>query len=160
MPYASGRFQSILAITFQDLSDEKSSASLYVPEDVVLEDSNDNGVPDNVLIQAWQTALASICDYTPSRVGLLQSLRQAVSVGSGNREQKYLFTYVDTDTAEIFDMEVPCRKGTILHPAHTDYYDLTVAPWVAVKTAFEALAVSKNGNAVVLQKVRLTGKNN
>lgn len=159
MPYTAPRFQSIFSVTMQDLSDEKSSASIYVPEDVVIADAGNNGLPDNALIVAWLAALQSICDMTATRYGLLQSLRSAVTVGSGNREQKYLFTYVDSVTAEVYDFEVPCRDAAILHPPHTDYYDLTVAPWPAVKAAFEALAVSKLGNLVTLTKVRLIGKN-
>lgn len=160
MPYTSGRFQSIFSVTMQDLSDEKSSASIYVPETIIIEDANDNGVPDDPLIANWLTSLQAVCDMTPSRYALLQSLRGAVAVGSGEREQKYLVSYVDNDTAEVFDFEIPCRDTTLPHPPHTDYFDLTVAPWVAFKTNFEALAVSKRGNPVTLTKVRLMGKNN
>jgi len=162
MPYTSPRFTAQMTTKFKDRSGEFSGARIYVPEDTVFEDATRNGTPDDGLIVNWNTSLATITDGAITGYQLTQTLRGlgASGDGSGNREQKYLFTYHDIQTGEIFDFEIPTRDAAILHPVNTDYYDLTVAPWPTVKTNFEALAVSKLGNAVVLDKVRLTGKNN
>jgi hypothetical protein len=161
VPFTSSKFDAKLSVTMQDRSGEKSTLSVHVPEDMVIEDAGDNGQPDDPLIAAFLTSLAAVCDYAPTRIAISQSLRQILSggVGLGQREQKYLVSYYDALTAVPGDFEIPCRDAAIQPPVNTDLYDLTVAPWVAFKNAVEALIVSDAGNSVIVSKVRLTGKN-
>jgi hypothetical protein len=162
MPFTSTKFDAKLAVTLQDRSGEKSTFTVHVPEDVIIEDANDNGQPDNVLVAAFLTAVQAVTEYAPTRIAINQSLRQVLSggVGLGQREQRYLCSFYDGTTGEPGDFELPCRDTAINPPVNTDLYDLTVAPWVAFKNAVEALVVSDKGNSVILSKVRLTGKNN
>lgn len=160
MPYTSGRFVAEYNVHYLDRSNERSLASIYVDEDMVLVDAAGDGAPDNADLIAWNVALASITDGAVEKYSLNQSLRNTPASGAGRREQKYTFYYTDDITGKKNHFEVPCRDGAIETPPNTDLYDLTVAPWVAVKTAFQTAARSDVGNTVTLRYVELTGKNN
>jgi len=160
MAYTSGRFVAEYNVHFLDRSNERSLAPIYVPEDVLLVDAAGDGAPDDATLIAWNVALVSITDGAIEKYSLNQSLRNTPDSGAGRREQKYTFYYTDNITGKKNHFEVPCRDATIETPPNTDLYDLTVAPWVAVKTAFQNAAVSDVGNPVTLRYVELTGKNN
>lgn len=160
MPFSTPRMSAQLIVGFLDRSDERSNATIYVPDDKVIVDAGGNNEPDDTDIQAWLASLAAVCDFQPTQYAIRTQIKLSPSNGFGQREQKYLLTYVDTVSGDVGDSEIPCRDASIVPPLNTDYYDLTVAPWVAFKNAFEALAVSKLGNPVLLQKVKLMGKNN
>lgn len=80
-------------------------------------------------------------------------------IGAGNREDKMMCTYQDNTSLAIYQIDLPTRDNTLATVAGTDYYPLTVAPWINFKTKFEAFVVSPDGNAVTLLSVKLVGRN-
>lgn len=79
-------------------------------------------------------------------------------VGAGNREDKLELKYHDTVTLVAYTVEVPCRKGLLNTEVGSDL--IPEATYPNTKTAFEAYVKSPDGNAVVLDAVRIVGRNN
>jgi hypothetical protein len=144
----------------QDFSDEKSAYSFYVPATTNIAAS----IPATVA--AIDAAYAVLCD------GFVLSRTETITVkappagrfdGAGNREDKWLVEYHDAVTNKKLTQTLPCRKvadGTvIIMSPGTDYMDATCPAYTGYKTAFEAGAVSDVGNAVVLDAIRLVGRN-
>lgn len=106
-------------------------------------------------------AVATVCDGTILSYNTLGSKRLATGAyaDAGNREDRWEYTYHDTVTLEPYTGELPCRKNTILPPTESDKVLLTAAPWANFKTKFEAFVRSPDGNPVVLDNVKLMGKN-
>lgn len=160
MPYTSAFFAKQLSVNFLDRSDERSSATIYVAEDVTIVDGDDNGVIDDADVVAWIAALVAVTDGNIAGYGTKETLRTLTTTGAGQREQKYLVTYKDLTTGKIYDVEIPTRDTSINPPLHTDLYDLSVAPWPNFVTQFDNMARSPDGNTVSVVTVRLIGKNN
>lgn len=77
--------------------------------------------------------------------------------GEGQREDKALVMYEDTVSLEKYTVEIPTvDQVTILG---RDLYDITTAPWSTFVTAFEALAVSPDGNPVNVLSISRVGRN-
>lgn len=108
------------------------------------------------LITAIDTELV---DWTAvSYTGTVTRRLSTAAVGAGNREDKLEFKYFDNVTFKPYTVEVPCRKGTLATEVGSDL--IPPATWATLtKPAFEAYAVSPDGNAVTLAQVRLIGRN-
>lgn len=113
-------------------------------------------------------------------VGALQSAIDAVIVGNlasdriiavdnfitrarpaspaAQRENKWLLIYEDNTTHRLYRNELPTADLTLLTGGSDFISDLTVAPWAAFKTAFEAVVLSPAGNATTLREVQFVGK--
>lgn len=92
--------------------------------------------------------------------GIIQSASATTSqriansaIGSGNREDKYLVRYQDNTTLKIYNLQVPSRDNSLTQIAGTDRLDPAQVGYADAKSAFEALAVSPDGNAVTLVDV-------
>lgn len=76
------------------------------------------------------------------------------------REIKWLVVYKDDVTAQTYSVELPCADLTQLDPndrAHANIGDAgPVDAWIA---AFEAFALSPDGNAVTVQEITFVGRN-
>lgn len=116
---------------------------------------------ESLELTAWVTAVNSVCDGIAVKRSAVstKTLSLAKNATVGNREEKFLCYYSDNVNLASYQMELPMRKSTVETPVNTDLYDLTVAPWVAFKTAFEGFVKSPDGNAVTLQAVQKMGKN-
>lgn len=78
------------------------------------------------------------------------------------RELKWLVEYSDDTTGQVYQAEIPCpdiTDATLYNQAPTKEIDLTDAAWVTFVTAFEALVLSADGNAVTVLGGRLVGRN-
>lgn len=136
-----------------DQSSEKSGFSIHVA----------SGTMDLSTIPAAWTALVTaldteLVDWTPvNYIGNITRKLATVEVGEGNREDKVELKYQDSVNFGIYTVEVPCRKGGLATNPGED--TIPEATWATTKTAFEALARSPDGNAVVLLSARIVGRN-
>lgn len=74
------------------------------------------------------------------------------------REIKWLVTYTDNVTDEVFSIELPCADLTLLDPDNSDKALMSSVPVQAFKSAFEAFQRSPRGNAVTLKEVLFVGR--
>lgn len=105
---------------------------------------------------------ASFLDYLGTGTTVARNSTQSTklanaSIGTGNREDRWLVRYQDNTTLAVYNMQVPCRDNDLPTVAGTDLLDPAHAGYPAMKTAFEALALSPDGNAVTLLDVILIG---
>lgn len=107
------------------------------------------------------TAIDTVCDGQRISVNAVVSKRLSTNftAGDGQREEKWLASYHDSTTLASYQIELPCRKASVKPPVGQDFVDLTASPWSGFKTAFEAAVFSPDGNAVVLDRVTLIGRN-
>jgi hypothetical protein len=144
----------------QDFSAEKSAYGFFVAAATNIE----AGIPP--VIAAIDTAYGVLCD------GAVVSRTETIVVkappvgrfdGSGNREDKWLVEYHDAITNKRLTLTLPCRRApdgtTIIMSPGSDFLDATCSAYTGFKTAFEAGALSDVGNAVVLDAIRLVGRN-
>lgn len=80
------------------------------------------------------------------------------------RERKWRVYYYDVTTLKPFQVEYGCADASLLPAGGTDTVNLrdgevTVAPWTAFKTNFEALVDTPDGNDAKLLEAVLVGKN-
>lgn len=123
----------------------------------VLIDMND--LP--AIVTDFNTSLGLVADGAYTSIGetsIVKLSNQKYST-DGQREERWLCSYQDNISLQIFQMEIPCRKASVKPPVNLDTVDLTVAPWVDFKTRFQALFVSPDGEAITLLEVRLVGRN-
>lgn len=73
---------------------------------------------------------------------------------NANRGNKWLFRSQDTVTAEIFTNELGTADNTQLPSSTSDFLDLTTGVGLALKTAWDAVYITKNGNAGILLSVQ------
>lgn len=136
-----------------DQSSERSGFSLHVA----------SGTMDLTAIPATWTNLITaldteLVDWTPvNYIANITRKLATVDVGAGNREDKVELKYQDAVNFALYTVEVPCRKGDLVTNPGSD--TIPDATWATTKTAFEALARSPDGNAVVLLTVRIIGRN-
>lgn len=141
-----------LAFNTIDQSSEPTHFSISLA-DVVALDPVPAGVTN--LITALDTELVNWTPISYSET-ITRRLGNA-AVGESNREDKVELQYHDAVTFKPYSVEVPCRKGTLATTPGTDL--IPPATWATTKTTFEAIAKSPDGNAVVLDAVRLIGRN-
>jgi len=87
----------------------------------------------------------------------------AASEAEAQREKKWLVRYYDGTDFTQYTVEIPCADLSFLE-THSDSIDMLDAgiatEWTDLKTAFEAVVRSPNGNAVVVTEVVYVGRNN
>lgn len=116
-------------------------------------------------IAALQTAIEGICIgniNTATTVATVDEISTAkASDPSARRELKWLCTAIDSVNGKSENRELPCPDVNTAGIFESDGESLNLASGVglAFKTAFQAVAVSKDGNSQVLTKVRLVGRN-
>jgi len=76
------------------------------------------------------------------------------------RELKYLISYKDSVTFELYSMELGCAKADVYGQAGTDDVDLTQADVADFVTKFETTVETKAGNPAIVQSITLVGRNN
>ena len=70
------------------------------------------------------------------------------------RENRFICHYSDVTTGKGYSFSIPCAD---LDLTTGDNVDMSSAPAVSLKTAFEAMAVSEFGNAVTLNSIEYRG---
>lgn len=148
---------SFWARTYTDYSAEKSNVRLRVEEM-----TSATIVANLVALAALNAAVDDLSIGQPQKNTIIQddsviSNLPATDVNA-QRERKWLVSYRDTVTEELFQFEIPAAKLTGNLTPNTDQADLTSADWVAFIAAFEAIVLSPNGNAVTVEKARHVGR--
>jgi len=141
---------------YRDSSSENSSVSVYVS---ALPDLTGAGLPATT--DAFlNDALGFLSEGDNTVITASSTRSQSVaSIGTGNREDKYLVRLQDNVTGEIVTFTVPCRKSSLTKLAGTDILDSTQAGYAEFKTATESYVKSKAGNACTVVDVRIVGRN-
>ncbi len=150
-----------LVITYADYGGEKSS--FQIP---VLDYNAANFDANEALVLNLRNAIAGLT------IGLeVKQVRSHSSTGAGSgqssdvaahRELKWLVTFSDDVTGKNYQREIPCPDLT----ASTLLQDIggnantANAEWSSFITAFEAVALSEDGNAVSFVGARYVGRNN
>ena len=76
------------------------------------------------------------------------------------RENKWLVQFVDDVTEKLYKIEVPCADLAQLDPNDRKNAEIGDAGVVdAFVTAFEAYALSQDGNTVTVQEITFVGRN-
>lgn len=137
----------------KDQSGEPTGFSIHVASGALDLTTTPTGLTD--LITALDDELV---DWTPWKyTGSIPKKLGNPTVGEGNREDKVELRYHDAVTLVAYTVEVPCRKGGLATEVGSDL--IPAATWAVTKTKFEAYAKSPDGNAVVLDAVRIIGRN-
>jgi len=76
------------------------------------------------------------------------------------REIGARFYYTDTVTGQKGNFTIPCADLDLIGQQGTDNLDLTLSVMAQVVAAFEALAVSSGGNAIVVTSAKIVGRAN
>lgn len=115
---------------------------------------------------ALQVALGvAIAGITLGTLQKIQYGNEISSPGVNNdpyaqRENKWLIRYRDNLTGEGFRVELGTADLTMLDPNNRGYANIGDAGAVdAFVTAFEAYALSPNGNAVTIDSIQFVGRN-
>jgi len=141
-----------LSLTYRDFSDETANMSIYTADAVDI---------SGVLPATVQNLVDAINGLANGTLDKLQSStvakRNATGNGTGKREWKILAFYRDAVTFRDYVVTIPCSRDLATMP-NTDLVDITAGAGLTFKTAFEALARSIDGNAVVLNKLQITGR--
>lgn len=145
--------QSYVSFTQLDQSGEKTTTKLNTAAPIAL----DPVAPLFAnLITAIDTELTDGL-FTAYNVTDVRRLTNA-AVGGGNREDKLLMVYQDTVTLKVYTNEIGCRLGS-LTTVGSGSDSVPPATWAGTKTAWDAFAVSPDGNATELLDVRIVGRN-
>lgn len=149
----------MFTVSLLDYSDEKIQTSFYIPEI-----TDTNYTASMTAVGALQTAFD---DLTIGAVNQTEVASKRVTEDPkilpansyAQRELRWQVVYQDTVTLSKHTFMIGCADTTDNLVVNTDKADLSSTDWAAFKTAFEALATSPAGNAVVLLDASLIGRN-
>jgi len=154
---------SFYTLSFVDWNKERSATSVAVATMTPA-----NAAATITALGALKTALVGISLGREVEENIVYARNRLASPGSGasiesaQRESKYLLRYYDAVDFTQYTVEVPCAAHALL-VSRSDSVDLTLSPlpaaWDALKTAFEAIVKSPNGNAVILTEAIFSGRN-
>ena len=152
-----------LTFTRKDASDEKAVSSIRVV-DILADGTN---YPTITGAQSTiQTAIDGVTNGIANQQRIVASdvrLTNVVPSDDSRRETKWLCSYEDDTTFEIFNVTLPCSDWTNANRAGTtDFWDLTneTAQMTAMRLALENNMLSPNGNSITLLSVEDVGRNN
>lgn len=143
-----------LTISMYDQSGEPTSfvANRATPDDLSA------GLP--TALTAFLTAVDPYVDFNATTITKVSAnAGRRVSndkIGTGNREDKWLFNFQDDTTLAPYSVEIPLRTGGQILVPGTDF--LAEGSVDAFRTEAEALFLSPDGNAGSLLTVQLIGR--
>lgn len=161
-------------ITLRDYSNETSTLSINMAQT-----DAGNFAAQMTALLALETQVNAITQGAIARTGVnhVETFTRDVPTDpAAQRELKWLVSYYDNtewldDPAntipnpsyqKVFQVEIPTARVLIgdgwLLP-QSDRVDVSVAPWPAFITAFEAVALSPTGGEALVTDVRLIGRN-
>jgi hypothetical protein len=155
-----------LSQQFVDYSGEKSNFTVHVAP---IDDTNINsaigwtGAPYAALrTAAIGLTLAFMGDRTVSVI--TKGTNASASDANSQREIKFLVQYEDQVNFRLYNAELPCANLAAAQTngwfkPNTDELDLTATEVAAFVSAFNAAAVSPDGNPVNVRNIRLVGRN-
>lgn len=141
-----------------DYNGEKSTVRFKVP--VI---SAANFAAQEALRAAFGTSIAGICGGVFNKYQWMNEdflSEDKATDPLDQREIKWLVSYGDDVTGQRYTLELPCADLTKLDPndrAHANIGD--AAEVDAFVAAFEAFALSPDGNAVTVQEITFVGRN-
>lgn len=144
--------------TYLDYSNEKSGFGFAVPE---INAGNIATVVSNINAIGLATLDLTLCNLDGTRTTLSFSASNPTAPTDpyAQRELKWLVNYRDNTTLKQYQIEIPGADLTGNLLAGTDQADLASTDWAAWVTAFEAGAVSPDGNAVTVLSAYVVGRN-
>jgi hypothetical protein len=75
------------------------------------------------------------------------------------RSRKFAVSYHDTTTGDKYTTQIPIsNNAAVTMEPGTKLVDLTIDPAAAYVTAFNAFVASEDGNAVLIDQIRATGR--
>lgn len=146
------------SFSIRDYSDEYTSTQLNIPD---LTSANYDATITSVA--ALQTAIAAVTLGNITRVNLdvdtgLAGADDRPASPFAQRELGIRFFYQDDVNGQKYNFTVGCADLAIVAQGGTDDVDLTLSLVAAIKTAFEALIVSPDGNAVTINRGQVVGR--
>lgn len=147
------------SITYNDYSNEKSSLSFPVPDIAA-----GGGNWDSVLAGAAAIATAidamTLCDNSREALNAVQSIGQDTPTNpAAQREFGVRVFYLDDTNGKKYHLTIPGPDLANLETnPGSDLLDLTGTLEAAFVTAFEAGAVSPDGNSVTVWKMVIVGR--
>lgn len=152
-----------IGYTFTDISGEKSRVDINV---ATLTAGNiaatlaaaDPGGAGNL---GAAIAALSLCQAGSYDVLALQDagVTTAPTDMYAQREIGLMVKYQDSVNNRLYRVTIPGPNWAVLGLAGTDSVNTAAAQWTAFVTAFEAIAVSQDGNAVTVVGGQLVGRN-
>jgi len=114
------------------------------------------------LMDTLRTAITGIITGTPSTERRLAADTKLSSVRptdvNAQREIKWLVTYEDDVTHDVYRAEIPTADLALLDGPSDHINDLTTGAIATFVAAFEAVVLSKAGNAVTILDIMFVGK--
>lgn len=140
-----------LIIPVIDNTSENSSATLYVAD----------AITDPNFTLLYDALAAIILDGLQQSILRVDALKDGSATGKATnkfaqRETKWLATFRDVN-GDVGNFEVPCAD--LQYVLSSGELDLTAGVGLTLKTQFDALAISRKGLAVTLEKVVHVGRN-
>lgn len=144
--------------TYQDYSGEKSTAQVNI---VAL--TAGNIAATLTAVDVFSAAMDAVTLGNPVKETIVAEENQTGSGNAGSafaqRELKWLVTYKDNTTNDIYTAEIPCPDLALLVPG-TDLMDIgTGTDGETFVNQWEALVKSRNGNATTVIQIRAVGRN-
>lgn len=144
--------QPFVSASYADASNELSNVSFYV-----------DGASADTASAAITAAMDNVSSGIRRKTDIVLPyvFSNAVPTSAyANRETKMLVSYEDTTTFKRYTLTIPMPNlGTVLRLPNTDLFDMSDEPLAAFITAFEANALSQDGNAVNVLSCKLVGRN-
>lgn len=144
--------------TYQDYSGEKSTMQVNI---VAL--TAGNIAATLTAVDVFSAAVDAVTLGNPIKETIVAEENQTGSGNAGSafaqRELKWLVTYKDNTTNDIYTAEIPCPDLALLVPG-TDLMDVSSgSDGETFVTQWQTLVKSRNGNAVTVIQVRAVGRN-
>lgn len=152
---------SKLNLSYKDRAGQKSNAQFYWRD---IDAANHDAVKTEMT--ALETAINGI---TLGNLNTRTVLAEATTLSQGTasnhaarRELKWLLTYEDDVTGDLFSSEIPCPDVTnadLFQSGNEEFADLASTEWAAFKTAFDQKVRTPNGNDATLKSAKVVGRN-
>lgn len=135
------------SIAFRDYGNELTTTTVQLPTI-----NAGNFAANMTAIQALGVAIGALVigatDHSQIHLDKVGGNATPPSDVNAQRERKWLVRYRDTVTGKAYNIEIGTAKLSGLLKPNSDQADLTQTGWTDFITAFEAIAVSPEGNAV------------
>jgi len=148
----------LFSMSVKDYSKETSNFRLNIP---LVDDSN-------IVAVNGQLATLRLATEAIELGNTVKDLRSWVNIAldptpptdkAAQRESKWLVSYIDTVTFDVYRCEIPCADSSLLIGQSDTINAVNFTGVVdTFRDAFEAVIVSKNGNAVTVQSLQFVGK--
>jgi len=152
-----------IGYTFTDISGENSRTDIYVADLTAGNIAATLAAADPTGTGNLGAAIAALSLCQPSSYDVLALKAPGSATAPTNnyaqRELALMVTYQDNTTNRLYRVSIPGPDWATIGLAGTDSVNTANAAWTAFVAAFEAIAVSQDGNAVTVTGGHLVGRN-